>query len=90
MASIYRTAWNAGVGFATRLVFRNCFLNSVSVIVRCVRLVFGIHLCPLANTDQRARTNAGIWMIRAAGGILGLPEETVDEQLARIRRQDKD
>ena len=36
-----------------------------------------------ADDGDVAKTDAGIWMLREAGRILGLPEEAVDEQLAR-------
>ena len=48
-----------------------------------------IPMCPLAYTERCVRINADIWTLREADGILGLPQETVDEQHAGIRRQDR-
>ena len=36
-----------------------------------------------ADGDEVAKTDAGIWMLREAGRILGLSEEAVDERVAR-------
>lgn len=40
-----------------------------------------------AEGDGVAKTESGVWILREAGGILGLPEEAVDERIARSRER---
>jgi hypothetical protein len=39
-----------------------------------------------AEQDEVAKTDPGMWMLREAARILGLPEEAVDEVLKRQAR----
>ena len=41
-----------------------------------------------ADREACARTDPGMWMLREAAKILGLPEEAVDEVLRNTNRND--